>query len=144
VIRYLSELSPPRFVLWCYLIWWFGVAVPYFEPDVSLWTMSVGMSAIIGTGLYLSTAYAGASRTRLPRWTVARLYMMPFCVSSFAALIKGRGFLLVFHPDWVGNAWPLGGCALLGALCWAARLLARRWARDRRLELGEQAAASRD
>jgi len=140
VIRYLSELSPPRFVLWCYLIWWFGVAVPYFEPDVSLWTMSVGMSAIIGTGLYLSTAYAGVSRTSLPPWTVARLYMMPFCVSSFAALIKGRGFVLVFHPDWAGNAWPAGACALLAALCW----LARRLARDRRLELGGQAAPRGD
>lgn len=124
MLRYLSELSPSRFVLWCYLIWWFGVAVPYFEPNVSLWTSSLGMSAIIGTGLYLSTAHAGVVRTTLPGWTVARLYMMPFCVSSFAALIKGRGFLLVFHPNWVGNAWPLAGCALLGVLCLGARRMA--------------------
>jgi hypothetical protein len=123
MLRYLSELSPPRFVLWCYLIWWLGVAVPYFEPDVSMWTTSLGMSAIIGTGLYLSTAHAGLVRTSLPRWTVARLYMMPFCVSSFAALVKGRGFLLVFHPNWAGNAWPLLACSLLGAVSFAARRL---------------------
>lgn len=121
MLVYLSELSLPRYVLWCYLLWWFGVAIPYFEPDLSLWSTSVGMSAIIGTGLYLSTAYAGTVRTTLPRWTVARLYMMPFCVSSFAALIKGRGFVLAFHPDWAGNAWPIAGCALLGALSLVAR-----------------------
>ena len=124
MLRYLCELSLPRYVLWCYLIWWFGVAIPYFEPNLSLWSSSVGMSAVIGTGLYLSTAHAGAVRTTLARWTVARLYMMPFCVSSFAALIKGRGFVLVFHPDWLGNAWPLGACALLGVLALAARRLA--------------------
>jgi hypothetical protein len=124
MLGYLRELSLPRYVLWCYLIWWFGVAIPYFEPNVSLWSTSVGMSAIIGTGLYLSTAHAGAVRTTLSRWTVARLYMMPFCVSSFAALIKGRGFVLVFHPDWAGNAWPLAACALLGASALGARRLA--------------------
>lgn len=127
MLRYLSELSLPRYVLWCYLIWWFGVAIPYFEPSWALWSTSVGMSAIIGTGLYLSTAYAGATRTPLPRWTIVRLYAMPFCVSSFAALIKGQGFFLVFHPGWRGNAWPLAACALLGFLAWAAqRFEARR------------------
>lgn len=134
MLRYLSELSLPRYVLWCYLIWWFGVAIPYFEPSIALWSTSVGMSAIIGTGLYLSTAYAGSVRTTLSRWTLARLYMMPFCVSSFAALIKGRGFVLVFHPDWVGNVWPLGAVVLLGA----ASLAARSWTTHRRTrtELG--------
>jgi hypothetical protein len=123
MLRYLGELSLPRYVLWCYLIWWFGVAIPYFEPDLSLWGTCIGMSAVIGTGLYLSTAYAGAAKTTLSRWTVARLYMMPFCVSSFAALIKGQGFVLVFHPNWAGNAWPLLGSALLGAMALAARRL---------------------
>jgi len=121
MLRYLSELSLPRYVLWCYLIWWFGVAIPYFEPNWSLWTTSLGMSAIIGTGLYLSTAYAGAVRTNLSRWTVVRLYTMPFCVSSFAALIKDHGFFLVFHPDWAHNLWPFGACIVLGVLARAAR-----------------------
>ena len=121
MFRYLRNLSLPRYVLWCYLIWWFGVAIPYFEPSFSLWSTSAGMSAIIGTGLYLSTAYAGPVRTQLPRWTIVRLYAMPFCVSSFAALIKGRGFFLVFHPNWHGNAWPLGAALLLGLIVLMAR-----------------------
>jgi hypothetical protein len=96
---YVRGLTTPRLILWCYLIW-YGVAFyRYFDPSPTLWLNSLGISAIIGTALYLSTAYGGATRTRLGRWQVFRLYLMPFCVSSFAALIKGRGFVLVFHPN---------------------------------------------
>jgi hypothetical protein len=118
-------MSLPRATLWCYLIWWFGVAIPYFDPNPTLWLNSVGISAIIGTGLYLSTAYAGATKVALPRLAIARLYMMPFFVSSFAALIKGRGFSLVFHPDLIGNLRPLGLCAIYVALIFAAKRLRR-------------------
>jgi hypothetical protein len=120
LVRYLAELTPPRQVLWCYLIWWAFVLVRYFDPSPALWLSSLGISAIIGTGLYLSTAYAGRSRTALEPWQIARLYMMPFCVSSFAALIKGRGFILVFDPALRANLAALGGCAALvgsAALC---------------------------
>lgn len=37
-----------------------------------------------------------------------RLYLMPFCVSSFAALVKDRGYILVFPPSWKLNAMGLG------------------------------------
>jgi aspartate/methionine/tyrosine aminotransferase len=36
---------------------------------------------------------------------------MPFCVSSFAALIKDRGFVLIFDPDWVANVGAIALCA---------------------------------
>lgn len=36
---------------------------------------------------------------------------MPFCVSSFSALIKGRGFFLIFPPSWTENLVALGSCA---------------------------------
>ena len=42
----------------------------------------------------------------------ARLFLMPFCVSSFAALIKGHGFVLVFHPSWRDNLIAIAACAL--------------------------------
>jgi hypothetical protein len=123
LIRYLAELTLPRIVLWCYLIWYGFVAVRYFDPSPSLWLSSLGISAIIGTGLYLSTALAGRSRTQLEPWQVIRLYMMPFCVSSFAALIKGRGFVLVFHPSLEANAVALGGCASFAGCAALARRL---------------------
>jgi hypothetical protein len=125
VVRYLAELTPPRVVLWCYLIWYLFVLVRYFDPSPSLWLSSLGISAIIGTGLYLSTAYGGRKRTELERWQVVRLYMMPFCVSSFAALIKGRGFILVFDPKLGSDLIAIGGCAaFVGAAALARRLRA--------------------
>jgi len=125
LVRYLAELTLPRMVLWCYLIWYGFVLVRYFDPSVRLWLSSLGIGAIIGSGLYLSTAHGGRSRTRLEPWQIARLYMMPFCVSSFAALIKGRGFLLVFDPSWTANAAAIAGCAaFVGAALLARRLSA--------------------
>jgi hypothetical protein len=109
---YLRSLTPPRIVLWGYLIWYLVVLVRYFDPAPMLWLNSLGISAIIGTALYLSTAHGGRSRTRLERWQIFRLYLMPLCVSSFAALIKGRGFILVFHPSLHDNAVALGLIAL--------------------------------
>lgn len=123
VLRYLAALTLPRFILWCYFIWWWGVAVPYFDPSLRLWLSSLGISAIIGTGLLLSTAYAGQTKMQLSRWVIARLYMMPFFVSSFAALIKDRGFFLVFHPNWTGNLAPALGCLLLAGCVQVARSL---------------------
>jgi hypothetical protein len=123
LLRYLSELTPPRLVLWCYLIWYGFVLVRYFDASPPLWLSSLGISAIIGTGLYLSTAHGGRARTRLEPWQIARLYIMPFCVSSFAALIKGRGFILVFDPSWLANAAAGAGCAaFVGASLLAKRL----------------------
>lgn len=109
---YLRGLSAPKMLLWCYLIWYAVVAVRYFDPNPALWASSLGLSAIIGTGLYVSTAYANRERRSLGFWPVFRFYLMPFCVSSFSALIKGRDFVLVFHPDLSGNLWALGLCAL--------------------------------
>jgi hypothetical protein len=122
---YLAKLTWPRFVLWCYFLWWVGAAVPYFDPSPSLWGTSFGMSAVIGTGLYLSTAYGGARRTSVPGWGIFRLYAMPFFVSSFVALTKGRGFVLIFHPNAFGNLAPVAVMAVLGALWAGARYRAK-------------------
>lgn len=115
-LRYLATLTVPRLVLWCYLIWWLFVVSRHFDPSPRLWLSSIGLSAIIGTALYLSTAYAGRTRTALDPWQIFRLYLMPFCVSSFAALIKDRGFILVFEPSLRANLLGLALCAAFVAL----------------------------
>jgi len=123
VLRYLAGIRIAQRVLWCYLCWYLVVLVSYFEPSPTLWLSSLGISGIIGTALYLSTARAGQTRVRLERWQIARLYLMPFCVSSFAALIKGHGFLLVFHPTLRGNALGATACVAFLAISAAARRL---------------------
>jgi len=122
VLSYLRRLAPPKVLLWCYLLWYGFAAFRYFDPSPRLWASSLGLSLIIGTGLYVSTAYAEGKRRPLGFWPVLRFYLTPFCVSSFAALIKDHGFVLIFHPDLASNvtafALCAGFCALVVAVKW--------------------------
>lgn len=102
-------LPAGKAALWCYLLWYLGVVVLHFDPAPAIWLNALGISAVIGVALVLSV---GASKDR---WQTARLFLMPFCVSSFSSLIKGRGFVLIFPP-------ASGELALLAGLC-AAFLL---------------------
>jgi hypothetical protein len=120
MLGYLRKLTPSRLVLWCYLVWYLAVVVQHFDATPSLWVNALGISAIMGTAYYLS-ACAGSNERRPDRWQVFRMYLMPFCVSSFAALIKGQGFVLVFHPTLAGNRLALGLIALLCAVVFAVR-----------------------
>jgi hypothetical protein len=122
-MRYLANLSTGRTILWCYLIWYLFFAFRYFDPSRGLWLTSLGISAIIGIALVISTASGG--KTRLDRWQTFRLFLMPFCVSSFSALVKGRGFFLVFAPRAQENLIALGLCAAFWAFV-AGLKLARR------------------
>jgi hypothetical protein len=122
-VSYLRELSATKTLLWCYLIWYVLVAVRYFDPNPTLWANSLGIAAIMGTALYLSTAYAGPVRRELGFWPVFRFYLMPFCVSSFSALIKGRGFVLVFDPELAHDISALGVCATFCATVALAKRL---------------------
>lgn len=110
MLGYLRDLSTPRTILWCYLLWWLFTVTTYFDPSPRLWLSSLGIAGIIGVALYLSTVYANHQKTTLDRWQVFRFFLMPFCVSSFAALIKDRGFVLVFHPTLRANLLAIGIC----------------------------------
>lgn len=114
---YFANLTTGRVVLWCYLIWYLVVLARYFDSNPLIWLTSFGLSAIIGTALYISSTAHG---NKLRPWQIARLYMMPFFVSSFSALVKGRGFILVFSPKPAEILLALGLCA---AFCIAVRIL---------------------
>ena len=118
---YLARLSVGRFVLWCYFIWWVVVLVRYFDPNPLLWLTCLGLSVIIGAALYINTTSSGSIRVKLEPWPTFRLFLTPFCVSSFAALVKGQGFILIFSRRWQEMAVAAGACAFLGALALLAR-----------------------
>jgi hypothetical protein len=124
-LRYLAGLRVAQQVLWCYLIWYLVVLARYFDASLALWLSSLGISVIVGTALYLSTALAGPARVTLGRWQVARLFVMPFCVSSLAALIKGHGFVLVFHPRTRDNLVGAVACAAFIGMTSLLRRLGR-------------------
>ena len=96
--RYLATLTTGRIVLWCYAIWYVVNVAHHFDARPRLWLTSLGLSAIIGAALLLSTQASSRGTTRLDRWQIFRLFLMPFCVSSFAALVKDAGFILIFPP----------------------------------------------
>ena len=101
LIEYFYEIKLDKAVLWCYLIWYVVTVYFYFDPAPKIWINSLGISAVIGTGLLLSISSGDAASTVKKRdhWQTFRLYLMPFCVSSFSALIKDRGFVVVISPN---------------------------------------------
>ena len=86
LVRYFSAIKLNKVVLWCYLIWYIATVYFYFDPSLKLWTDSIGISAVIGTGLLLNVSSGKADEGG--QWQTFRLYLMPFCVSSFSALIN--------------------------------------------------------
>jgi hypothetical protein len=127
--RYLAGLTAGRLVLWCYLIWYVVVLVRYFDPNPRPWFTAFGISLIIGTALLINTTASGSTPVKLERWPALRLYLFPFCVSSFSALVKGRGFVLVFSPRAGELLFAIAMCLAL----WSAAAIARRGDRPARI-----------
>lgn len=121
-MSYLRKLSTGRLILWCYGIWYLVVLVRYFDPRPGLWLTSIGLSGIIGVALVISTSSGSHGSRRLEPWQILRLFLMPFCVSSFAALVKDRGFVLIFSQRLEENALALALCGLFcGLVAWLKR-----------------------
>ncbi len=126
LLRYFAELRPGKIVLWCYLIWYLVTAVYLFDPSPALWSNSIGISLVIGVALSLSVGAPPTDtpgRRREARWQTFRLFLMPFCVSSFSSLIKGQGYWLVFPARTDALVTSVLGCVVFVSL---VRLL-RQW-----------------
>ena len=98
LLNYLSGLTTGRIILWCYAIWYVVNVTAHFDPRPRIWITSLGLSVIIGAALLISTRSSSTGTTNLDRWQIFRLFLMPWCVSSFAALVKDAGYVLVFPP----------------------------------------------
>jgi hypothetical protein len=120
-LQYFANLGAGKIALWCYLIWYLGVVILYFDPSVALWLNAVGISAVVGIALILSVN--GPATT--DRWQTFRLFAMPFCVSSYAALIKGHGFVLIFPSDLAQVAALSGGCIAFAAVALALKRITK-------------------
>jgi hypothetical protein len=112
IARYFARLNTGRTILWCYAIW-YGLNVwNHFELRPRLWLTSLGLSLIIGVALVISTRSSSKGTTQLDRWQVFRLFLMPFCVSSFSALVKDADYTLIFPPTLRENVAGLAAIAL--------------------------------
>ena len=122
LVNYLRNLTAGRMILWCYLIWYLVVLVRYFDSSPRIWLTSLGLAGIIGTALFISSTAAG---NKLQSWQITRLFMMPFFVSSFSALVKGKQFVLIFSPDPREILLAVGLCVLFIAVVWSVKKMGR-------------------
>ena len=122
-MSYFANLTAGRIALWCFLIWYLATVIHHFDATPAIWINALGISGIIGIALYLSVREPG--KPPPDRWTVFRLFLMPFCVSSFSSLIKGRGFVFIFPPNLHELAISITACGLFVAVVLALRQVAR-------------------
>ena len=109
LVQYFRETKSDKAVLWCYLIWYVTTVYFYFDSSIRLWIDAIGISAVIGTGLLLSVSSGKVARDK---WQTFRLYLMPFCVSSFSALIEGQGVIVFISPK-IEEAFLSAACCVL-------------------------------
>jgi hypothetical protein len=109
VMPYFAGLSPGRVALWCYLIWYLVTVVAHFDPSPAIWLNSLGIDVVIGVALLLSVERESSNAVN--HWQTFRLFLMPFCVSSFSALIKGQGYILILPPQPLVLSLSIGLCA---------------------------------
>lgn len=119
--QYLYEIKLNKAILWCYLIWYFVVVYFYFDPSPKIWSNAIGISAVIGTALLLSVS--SGKNNRSDHWQTFRLYLMPFCVSSFSALIKDQGFIVIMFPKAMETLVAIFSCALFLLLVFLVKLI---------------------
>ena len=93
ILNYFRNLAIPKIILWCYLIWYLIIIAIYFDSSIKLWASALGISCVIGFALILSTTQ---NNTKQNTWSKIRLFLFPFCVSSYSATIKDYDFILIF------------------------------------------------
>ena len=126
VIQYLRDIKIGKVVLWCYLIWYVVIVYFYFDPSPKTWINALGISAVIGTGLVLSIS--SNKSDSVDYWQTFRLYLMPFCVSSFSALIKDRGFIVFVSPKTTETLVAISCCVLFLAIVFTIKLITKKLA----------------
>jgi branched-subunit amino acid ABC-type transport system permease component len=117
--QYFYEIKLNKAILWCYLIWYLVITYFYFDPEPKIWINSIGISAVIGTGLLLSVSSSKPGKS--DHWQTFRLYLMPFCVSSFSALIKDQGFIVFVSPKMMETLVAILCCVLFLGMVFAIK-----------------------
>jgi hypothetical protein len=102
------------------------VAVRYFDPNPRLWLTSVGLSLLVGTALCINSRTSAHGAVKLSKWQAFRFFLIPFCVSSFSALVKDRGFTLVFSDkieDLIAGALS---CIVFALVVWLVKTMQKK------------------
>lgn len=122
LLVYVANLSVVQMVLWCYLMWYCYFASVYFSSSYNIWLNSLGLAGFVGFAMFLSTGPCSSDRLRDCFWQTVRLFVAPFLVSSFSALVKGKGFVFIFSPKMEENAAAFILCLSLILVWFTVRL----------------------
>lgn len=128
--HYCAVLPRGKIILWCYLIWYLVIVSQHFDPTPTIWLNSLGIAVVIGFALLLSVSSAAV---KPDVWQKVRLFLMPFCVSSFSSLIKGKGFILIFPPILNELLIAIGTCLLFVGLVSIIKMVAHKQMKQRLL-----------
>ncbi len=118
LLKYFKTIRIQKIILWCYFVWYLTIMSIYFEASLKLWASSLGISFIIGFALILSTNQHGVKQDI---WVKIRLFLFPFCVSSYSATIKDYDFILLFPSNLFHLSISIVNCLLLLVLIWCVK-----------------------
>lgn len=104
----IHALTRTPYVLLCSsFVWYLYIVVTFASCCSSLmWVNALVMSLLVGSVL-VSSSYLASGKTRFvefasrSKWGILRLYLIPFCVSSYSAVAFTQGFIGAFpveHP----------------------------------------------
>lgn len=123
MLRYFASMKRKIIILWCYFIWYLTTVFFHFDTSISIWINSIGISFVIGFALLLSVS--GSSKWSDHKWQTFRLFLMPFCVSSFSSLIKGKGFILIFPSDVFELVVSISNCLLFLSILFSIKFFSK-------------------
>ncbi|RLB02036.1 MAG: hypothetical protein DRG55_03845 [Deltaproteobacteria bacterium] len=92
-----------------------------------MWSRSLGIALLVGFVLNINAF--GSVRAIVEaedKGQVFRFFAIPFCVSSFPVLMKGKGFILFFSPHLEEDLVALSLIALFLSLTWISKALCSR------------------
>lgn len=122
LMKYFREIKLNKLILWCYLIWYLVIITFHFDPTPKIWINAMGISVVIGTALILSVSN---NNGKVDAWQIFRLYLMPFCVSSFSSLIKDQGFIVIISPKPQETILAILSCVIFLLIIGAIKLTNR-------------------
>ncbi len=122
ILNYFKNITTQKIILWCYLVWYLTIISIYFEASLKLWASSIGISFIIGFALILSTNQQGIKQNV---WVKIRLFLFPFCVSSYSATIKDYDFILLFPSNLTHLSISILNCLLFLLPIWCIKTFYR-------------------
>jgi len=84
-----------QLILSFYLAWYLYIVITNFDPCLQIWVNALVISLIVGVAL---NASVGSTKQNVSQRI--RLFAIPFAVSSYTGLIRGKDFVMIFPPSW--------------------------------------------